>query len=40
MFNLPTPIDSGKVKADFKNGILNIVLPKAESAKPKKITIK
>lgn len=40
MFNLPTPIDSGKVKAEFKNGILSVVMPKAESAKPKKITIK
>jgi HSP20 family protein len=40
MLNLPTPIDSGKVKAEFKNGILKVILPKAESAKPKKITIK
>ncbi|PIE61001.1 MAG: heat-shock protein Hsp20 [Desulfobacterales bacterium] len=40
MFNLPTPIDSGKVSAEFKNGILKVVLPKAESAKPQKITIR
>lgn len=39
MFNLPTIIDSEKVTADFKNGILTITLPKAESAKPRKISI-
>ncbi|MBF0100621.1 MAG: Hsp20/alpha crystallin family protein [Desulfobacterales bacterium] len=40
MFNLPTVIDSNKVDATFANGILTIVLPKAEAAKPKQITVK
>jgi HSP20 family protein len=36
---LPFPVESGKVDARFKNGILTIRLPKAESEKPKKISI-
>ena len=36
---LPGPLDSNKVDAKLKNGILTIVIPKAEEAKPKKITI-
>lgn len=36
---LPTQIDESKVDAKCGNGILTIVLPKAESAKPKKIAI-
>ena len=38
-FNLPTDVESDQVQAKYRNGILMIVLPKAESAKPKKITI-
>jgi HSP20 family protein len=33
-------IDGNKVKADYKNGVLNVVVPKMESAKPKSIEIK
>ena len=36
---LPGPLDSNKVDAHLKNGILTIVIPKAEEAKPKKISI-
>jgi len=36
---LPTPIDEGKVKANFKNGVLQITLPKHEKAKPKQISV-
>ena len=37
--NLPTDVDGEKVQAKYRHGILMIVLPKAESAKPKKIQI-
>lgn len=36
---LPTPVSSDKAKAEFKNGILKLTLPKTEEAKPKEITI-
>ena len=36
---LPMKVDVSKTKADFENGILKIVLPMAESDKPKQITI-
>lgn len=38
-FTLPTPVQSDKVKASYKNGILKIVLPKTEEVKPKEIPI-
>ena len=37
---LPRKVDAEKAEAEFKNGILEIRLPKAEEAKPKKIAIK
>lgn len=37
--NLPTDVEAEKVQAKYRHGILMIVLPKAESAKPKKIEI-
>jgi HSP20 family protein len=40
MLTLPTQIDSDKVEAHCSDGILTLVLPKAESAKPKQITVK
>lgn len=39
-FRLPFRVDAGSVEAIFKNGVLNIVLPRAEADKPKKIAIK
>lgn len=36
---LPVEVDSNKAKASFKDGILELVLPKAESAKRRKIEI-
>lgn len=36
---LPGPLNSDKVTASLKNGILTVVIPKAEEAKPKKISI-
>jgi HSP20 family protein len=37
---LPFMVDTSKVEASFKNGVLMISLPRAEADKPKKITIK
>ena len=37
---LPTSVNSDKAKAEFENGVLTITLPKAESVRPKSITIK
>ncbi|CUS83418.1 HSP20 family protein [Candidatus Kryptobacter tengchongensis] len=36
---LPYPIDVDKVSAEYKDGILKIILPKKEEAKPKEIQI-
>ena len=37
---LPSQVQTDKAKADFENGILTVTLPKAESVKPKTISIK
>ncbi len=39
MITLPTDVDSDKVKANYKDGILSIVLPKPETVKPKHIDV-
>lgn len=36
---LPTAVDSSKVSAAYKDGILTVELPKAEEAKPKQIAV-
>lgn len=36
---LPVEVDETKVKADYKNGLLLVTLPKAEKAKPKQISV-
>ena len=38
-FSLPAPVDSGKIAAEFKNGVLTIRLPFREEAKPRSIAI-
>lgn len=38
-FTLPADVDSSKAGATLKDGILTLVLPKSEAAKPKKITV-
>lgn len=37
--DLPAEIDADQVKADFKDGVLSVILPKAAAAQPKRITI-
>lgn len=38
-FTLSTPIDTEKIQANYRDGVLKITLPKAEVAKPKRIAI-
>ena len=38
-FSLPTAVDGDKVNAEYKDGVLKIVLPKKEERKPKPIKI-
>ena len=39
-FTLPEDADGGKVNAEYKDGVLNVRLPKSEKAKPKSIEVK
>ena len=36
---LPASVDSEKVSAELKNGVLTVVLPKREEAKPRQISV-
>jgi HSP20 family protein len=36
---LPARVDTGKVSATYRDGILTVTLPKAEEAKPKRIDV-
>ena len=38
-FRVPENTDSGKVAAEFKDGVLRVTLPKVEEAKPKAIEV-
>ena len=38
-FNIGVPVKADEIKASYKNGVLEINLPKAEVKKPKKIEI-
>ena len=39
-FALPTTVDAAKVTATCKDGVLQVTVPKAETAMPKKVEIK
>ena len=38
-FRVPDDADESKVKAEFKDGMLNVMLPKAAKAKPKAVNV-
>ncbi len=39
-FNLPTLVDADRSKAEYKDGVLMLTLPKSEQVKPKQIEVK
>ncbi len=39
LLRLPTEVDAARVEAELRNGVLTITLPKAEKAKPRRITV-
>jgi HSP20 family protein len=39
-FTLPDSVETSKVSAEFKEGVLHIAMPKLEAAKTKKIEVK
>jgi HSP20 family protein len=38
-FTLPNVVDTEKIKAEYKDGVLHVSLPQKEEAKPKQISI-
>ena len=38
-FTLPTVVDQGSIKAEYRDGVLKLTLPKREEAKPRQIQI-
>ncbi len=39
-FNLGVPVDSNKVEATYRNGVLEVELPKVQTALPRQIKVK
>lgn len=39
VFTLPDTLDGERVRADYKNGVLTVTLPKKEVAKPKTVKV-
>lgn len=39
VFRLPAEVDPEKIRADYKDGVLKINIPKPEKEKPKQITV-
>ena len=38
-FNIPTSFDLSKVEASYENGVLNLLIPRSESTKPRKVEV-
>ena len=39
-FTVPTTVDSTKIEATFKNGVMTLALPKREESKPRTVKVK
>jgi HSP20 family protein len=39
VLRLPCEVNADKVAAELQNGVLTLTLPKAEAAKPRKISV-
>ena len=39
VFHLPEDVDADNIKAEFKDGVLKVEIPKPEAKKPKQITV-
>lgn len=39
-FSLPSNVDESKIRAEYKDGVLNIRVPKSATAKPKSVEVK
>jgi HSP20 family protein len=39
VLRLPVEVDAGRVEAELRHGVLTITLPKAETARPRKIQV-
>jgi HSP20 family protein len=37
---LPAPVDADKVQAKFEHGVLKLILPKSEAARPRRVAVK
>ncbi|MDE3168815.1 MAG: Hsp20/alpha crystallin family protein [Acidobacteriota bacterium] len=38
-FSLPNTVDTEAIRADFKNGVLSVIMPKRAESKPKQVKI-
>ena len=38
-FTLPVTVDTGKILAEYRDGVLQVTLPKVEEAKPRRIKV-
>ncbi|MGH9724938.1 MAG: Hsp20/alpha crystallin family protein, partial [Candidatus Acidiferrales bacterium] len=38
-FNLPSSVNTEAIKAEYKNGVLTVALPKRAESKPKQVKI-
>lgn len=38
-FSLPAEVDDSRIQAEYRSGILRVTLPKAETAKPRRIDV-
>ena len=38
-FNIPPSFDLSKVEASYENGVLNLLIPRSESTKPRKVEV-